>query len=156
MSKNNIYNSFYVMNCVPLTPTGYGDVMSPKHSADGTWLTEVPYLAEKGITFQTMICSIDLVDFTLSSRTGATLEVDKKVGEADYCITKTFVVPAGGVLLHIRSRTQFPNLVIRSTVINAPVVSLLQQQPASAVFAPSPVVIIPPPPPPPAVPPPPP
>ncbi len=153
VNKDTVVNAVAINTCVPgLTATGFGSVQAPEAQTDGTWLTHVPYRAEKASAFETTICGIDLIDFTFKSQSGATLNISEADDPDRYCMTKGFDVPAGVVTLELRTRTKFANLVIRSSVMPVPLASILQPQAvSSAVVIPPTFVFIPPPPPPPVV-----
>jgi hypothetical protein len=155
--RNNVVNEMAIQTCIPgLRRLGWGTAGDPEQQPDGTWLQRVPFESEKGSAFETKICSIDLIDFDFVSTTGAVFEISGSVDPAEYCVTKGFSVPRGAVTLTVNTRTKSPKLVIRSSVITAPVSTLLQPPPAPAtvVIPVSPILFIPPPPPPPVVPPP--
>jgi hypothetical protein len=147
--RNNVVNEMAIQTCIPgLRRTGLGTAGNPERQADGTWVHRVPFHSDKGSSFETKICSIDLIDFDFSAAAGAAFDVSKVIDPAEYCITKGFSVPRGEVTLSVHTRTKSPKLVIRSSVITAPVAALLQPPPAIVVIPVPPILFIPPPPPP--------
>lgn len=158
---DTIVNSLTVNTCVPgLRVTGYGSAAAPERRDDGTWMHRIPYRADGPRAFETTICGIDLIDFTFRSDAGATLNTSESADPARYCITKGFTVRPGQLTLEVRTRTEFPNLRIRSSVMPGPIATILQQPSVSTfVIVPPVVLFVPPPPPvlpPPSAPPPPP
>lgn len=154
-NKDTIVNAVTINTCVPgLTASGFGTARSPERQRDGTWLARVPYRAQTPAAIETTICGIDLIDF----RYTGSLDVSEARDPAHYCVSRGYRIPAGVVTLELRTRTQFANLVIRSSVMATPVATILEQPPsaATAVIVPPIIVLVPPPPPPvvpPAVPP---
>lgn len=157
--KDNIVNAYVVQTCIPgLRRMSLGNALEPEAQPDGTWIHRVPFRSQNGSAFETTICGIDLIDFNFTSPSGAVFNFSRSVNQAEYCTTKGFTVPPGDTTLTVQTRTRSPLLVIRSSVITAPVATLLQPPPAIVVI-PVPIFLIPPPPPPPvpvAAPPPPP
>ena len=153
-TRDNIINANLLVNCLPgLEVIGLGTLREAEPQEDGTFLHRVPFRAIHGITLDTMICGIDLINFSFSSATGAVLNLSESVNEAEYCRTKRFVVPAGEVELALRTRTRHPALVVRSSVSPTPVATLLES-PSGFVILPPTILLLPPPPPPPPGPPP--
>jgi hypothetical protein len=152
--RNNVVNEMAIQTCIPgLRRTGLGTASDPERQPDGTWIHRVPFNSDKGSAFETKICSIDLIDFEFIASSGAVFDVSRAADPAEYCVTKGFSVPRGDVMLTVHTRTKSPKLVIRSSVITAPVATLLQPPPAIVVIPVPPILFIPPPPPPPLPPP---
>lgn len=137
--ENSAINAYVVQTCLPgLTRESLGNAEAPELQADKTWMHSIPFRAQKGTALQTTICGIDLIDFNFRSAKGVVMIFGQSRDIAHHCLTKSFTVPAGPVRLVVSTQTKSPTLVIRSTVVTAPVAAILQ-----------PPIFIPPPPPPP-------
>lgn len=153
VAKNSIINGYLIQVCIPgITATSVGNAMDPIRQADGTYIHQMPYRADKGVTFRIRICSIDLIDYNFSSSVGAVVNLSES-SEPKHCLVKGYTIPKGEITLTVRTRTKFPTLVVRSTVITAPIATLLQPPPVPPVIVPPIILILPPPPPPPVPPP---
>lgn len=154
VARGNVINAYLVQTCIAgLERLGLGTALHPERQSDGTWRHRVPFRSKNGSAFETTICGIDLIDFSFSSTSGAVINASQSADPAQYCVTKGYSVAAGPVTLEVHTRTESPKLVIRSSVITAPLATILQQPPTAAattfmVIPPPPIVFIPPPPPP--------
>jgi hypothetical protein len=115
-------NGVIVQTCLPemklLRPLG-GGIDQPIRESDGSFIHEFVFEAPRPTTFETTICSADLIDFSVAGISGISVAMTRLRDSKPGCVTREFAQVTGTFSLDIHTRSSSARLAMRSMFIPA-------------------------------------